>query len=100
MGGQADVKTYIHRIGRTGRYGKPGVAINFVHDKNSFNILEHIQRDIQREITEISEQNLGQISDELNNLFKKTKKKKKEILDDDDDDAAATSSSSASSTTS
>jgi ATP-dependent RNA helicase DDX19/DBP5 len=27
-----DFETYIHRIGRTGRFGKPGVAINLVHN--------------------------------------------------------------------
>lgn len=42
--GQADSATYIHRIGRTGRFGRKGVAISFVHDKNSFNILSAIQK--------------------------------------------------------
>ncbi|CAI6768908.1 AEL_HP2_G0047130.mRNA.1.CDS.1 [Saccharomyces cerevisiae] len=42
--GQADPATYIHRIGRTGRFGRKGVAISFVHDKNSFNILSAIQK--------------------------------------------------------
>lgn len=27
-----DFETYLHRIGRTGRFGKSGVAINFVYD--------------------------------------------------------------------
>ena len=27
-----DFETYIHRIGRTGRFGKPGVAINLIHN--------------------------------------------------------------------
>ena len=30
-----DVNTYLHRIGRSGRYGAKGVAINFMIDKNS-----------------------------------------------------------------
>ncbi|CAI4036360.1 hypothetical protein SMKI_15G2020 [Saccharomyces mikatae IFO 1815] len=42
--GKADPATYIHRIGRTGRFGRKGVAISFVHDKNSFNILSAIQK--------------------------------------------------------
>ena len=42
--GQADPATYIHRIGRTGRFGRKGVAISLVHDKNSFNILSAIQK--------------------------------------------------------
>ena len=27
-------ETYLHRIGRSGRYGRKGVAINFVTDKD------------------------------------------------------------------
>lgn len=42
--GQADPSTYIHRIGRTGRFGRRGVAISFVHDKTSYNILSAIQK--------------------------------------------------------
>ncbi|CAK5269750.1 unnamed protein product [Mycena citricolor] len=28
-----DIETYIHRIGRTGRFGRKGISINFVHNK-------------------------------------------------------------------
>lgn len=41
--GQADPATYVHRIGRTGRFGRTGVAISFVSDKKSFNTLNAIQ---------------------------------------------------------
>ncbi|CDF90738.1 ZYBA0S08-01816g1_1 [Zygosaccharomyces bailii CLIB 213] len=41
--GQADPSTYVHRIGRTGRFGRKGVAISFVHDKKSYNVLSSIQ---------------------------------------------------------
>jgi len=36
-------QTYIHRIGRSGRYGRKGAAINFVTRKER-NILTHIQK--------------------------------------------------------
>ncbi|CCF57600.1 hypothetical protein KAFR_0C06090 [Kazachstania africana CBS 2517] len=42
--GLADPATYIHRIGRTGRFGRTGVAISFVSDKKSFNTLSAIQK--------------------------------------------------------
>lgn len=29
--GYPDFETYLHRIGRTGRFGRPGVAIDFVN---------------------------------------------------------------------
>jgi ATP-dependent RNA helicase DDX19/DBP5 len=37
-----DPETYLHRIGRTGRFGRVGVALTFVHDKNSWNQLKAI----------------------------------------------------------
>ncbi|CCC70948.1 hypothetical protein NCAS_0G00610 [Naumovozyma castellii] len=42
--GEADPATYIHRIGRTGRFGRTGVAISFVHDKKTLNTLLTIQK--------------------------------------------------------
>ncbi|EGW31441.1 uncharacterized protein SPAPADRAFT_140222 [Spathaspora passalidarum NRRL Y-27907] len=41
--GQADPSTYLHRIGRTGRFGRVGVSISFVHDKRSYDILMKIR---------------------------------------------------------
>ncbi|KAF9937197.1 RNA helicase required for poly(A+) mRNA export, partial [Modicella reniformis] len=40
----ADPVTYLHRIGRTGRFGRLGVSANFVHDYTSFGVLEAIQK--------------------------------------------------------
>lgn len=41
--GDADPSTYLHRIGRTGRFGRVGVSISFVHDKRSYDVLMKIQ---------------------------------------------------------
>lgn len=41
--GNPDNETYLHRIGRTGRFGKRGLAINMVDSKMSMNILNKIQ---------------------------------------------------------
>ena len=43
MNGQADCETYLHRIGRTGRFGKSGLAINFVDGPRSMDIMKIIQ---------------------------------------------------------
>jgi superfamily II DNA/RNA helicase len=45
-------ETYIHRIGRSGRYGRKGVAINFVTDRD-FNELEELQRFYDTKIDEM-----------------------------------------------
>lgn len=42
--GKPDPSTYLHRIGRTGRFGRVGVSISFVHDKSSYLVLEAIQK--------------------------------------------------------
>jgi len=42
-------ETYIHRIGRSGRFGRKGVAINFVTEEE-FEKLKKIQNFYQTEI--------------------------------------------------
>ncbi|EGV60036.1 RNA helicase required for poly(A+) mRNA export [Yamadazyma tenuis] len=41
--GKPDPSTYLHRIGRTGRFGRTGVSISFVHDKKSYDTLTAIK---------------------------------------------------------
>jgi translation initiation factor 4A len=43
------IETYIHRIGRSGRYGRKGIAINFVTEQE-FEKLERIQKFYQTQI--------------------------------------------------
>ena len=40
--GNPDPETYLHRIGRTGRFGRVGVAISFVYNKESWEMLKDI----------------------------------------------------------
>ncbi|CAH2445781.1 RNA helicase [Komagataella phaffii CBS 7435] len=42
--GNADPSTYLHRIGRTGRFGRVGVSISFVHDRTSYEQLMAIRK--------------------------------------------------------
>jgi ATP-dependent RNA helicase DDX19/DBP5 len=39
---EADPETYLHRIGRTGRFGRVGVSITFIYDKKSYDALQQI----------------------------------------------------------
>ncbi|CAG8766251.1 12962_t:CDS:2, partial [Racocetra persica] len=52
-GRSPDFETYLHRIGRTGRFGRTGVSINFVHDPVSWEIVQAIQKHFQREIVKV-----------------------------------------------
>ena len=42
--GRPDCETYLHRIGRTGRFGKSGVAINFIMNERDVGILKDIEQ--------------------------------------------------------
>ena len=41
---EADYETYLHRIGRTGRFGRKGTAINLVQDEASLRTLLAIEK--------------------------------------------------------
>ncbi|KAG7221670.1 hypothetical protein INR49_000037 [Caranx melampygus] len=43
MDGNADNETYLHRIGRTGRFGRRGFAVNMVDSKHSMDIINQIE---------------------------------------------------------
>uniref|UniRef100_A0A8C2CS47 RNA helicase n=1 Tax=Cyprinus carpio TaxID=7962 RepID=A0A8C2CS47_CYPCA len=42
--GNPDNETYLHRIGRTGRFGKRGLAVNMVDSQRSMEILKTYER--------------------------------------------------------
>lgn len=51
--GRPDPETYLHRIGRTGRFGRTGVSINFVHDRQSYEEMKAIEEHFGREIVKV-----------------------------------------------
>jgi len=53
-----DPETYIHRIGRTGRFGKRGVAINLLHDEESCRFMEQISDYYKAPVTALSTDDL------------------------------------------
>jgi ATP-dependent RNA helicase DDX19/DBP5 len=50
---QPDCETYLHRIGRTGRFGRQGVSINFVHDDRSMREMKAIEEHFGKNITRV-----------------------------------------------
>ncbi|KAF8938140.1 RNA helicase required for poly(A+) mRNA export [Dissophora ornata] len=50
---KADPTTYLHRIGRTGRFGRLGVSVNFVHDHSSQEALEEFQSHFRHQILKV-----------------------------------------------
>ena len=47
-------KKHIHRIGRSGRYGRKGIAINLINDKE-IEYLKHIETYYNSKINEMPE---------------------------------------------
>lgn len=60
--GKADCETYLHRIGRTGRFGKAGVAINLVEGNRGWALLKHIEEHFGRTIIPLDIYNMDDLA--------------------------------------
>ncbi|XP_055925296.1 ATP-dependent RNA helicase DDX19A-like isoform X2 [Argiope bruennichi] len=59
--GDADCEAYLHRIGRTGRFGKTGLVINLIDGGESMAILEQIESHFGKKINEIDDNEVDSI---------------------------------------
>lgn len=50
---QVDFETYLHRIGRTGRFGKEGLAINFVDGPRTLNMVKSLENHFGKPIKKL-----------------------------------------------
>jgi ATP-dependent RNA helicase DDX19/DBP5 len=66
-----DPETYLHRIGRTGRFGRSGVSINFVHDRKSWEEMKAIEDHFGREIIKVPTDDLETLEKILKEAIKK-----------------------------
>jgi len=63
--GQTDSETYLHRIGRTGRFGKSGVAINFVSSDRDMKILDEIEKHFGIKIEKLDTDNYLEMQEKI-----------------------------------
>jgi ATP-dependent RNA helicase DDX19/DBP5 len=79
----ADPETYLHRIGRTGRFGRVGVALTFVHDKNSWQQLHTIANYFKTDLHPIDTQDWDAVEEMIQNIIKSSRagKSTKEMTD-------------------
>ena len=63
---QADCETYLHRIGRTGRFGKSGIAINLVDSSKAMELVHQIENHFGRKIELLDAEDVDDI-EKLNN---------------------------------
>ncbi|KAG8269066.1 DEAD-box helicase Dbp80-like isoform X1 [Homalodisca vitripennis] len=59
--GNADCETYLHRIGRTGRFGKAGLAINLVDGPQSRRVLIQIEEHFGKKIVRLNTDDVDEI---------------------------------------
>ncbi|KAK7905141.1 hypothetical protein WMY93_017748 [Mugilogobius chulae] len=65
LDGNADNETYLHRIGRTGRFGKRGFAVNMVDSEHAMELLHQIEMHFNRKITKLDTDNLEEMERQL-----------------------------------
>jgi len=53
VNGRADPETFLHRVGRTGRFGKVGVALTLVSDRRSWSQFQDICNTLQIQPTKL-----------------------------------------------
>ncbi|KAH8039884.1 hypothetical protein HPB51_009140 [Rhipicephalus microplus] len=61
MKGRADCETYLHRIGRTGRFGKSGFAVNLVEGSRGLQVIKQIEEHFARTIKKLDFKDLDQL---------------------------------------
>lgn len=54
---EPDPETYLHRIGRTGRFGRVGCSISFIFDKKSYDALNKISQHFNIELVQLDPTN-------------------------------------------
>jgi ATP-dependent RNA helicase DDX19/DBP5 len=70
---EADPQTYLHRIGRTGRFGRVGVAVTFVSSKRDWSFLMDIQRYFGAEITKVSTSDWDELEETVSKIIKSSR---------------------------
>lgn len=69
----ADPQTYLHRIGRTGRFGRVGVAVSFVSSKEDWQKLMDISSYFQSEITRLDTSDWDDLEEQVTKIIKSSR---------------------------
>lgn len=61
VNGRPDPSTYLHRIGRTGRFGRVGVSVSFIHDRKSYEQMEAIRQYFDIQMTRVPTEDMDEV---------------------------------------
>jgi ATP-dependent RNA helicase DDX19/DBP5 len=70
---EADPQTYLHRIGRTGRFGRVGVAVTFISNRKEWQMLMAIQAYFNVEITKVATDDWDDLEDTVTKIIKSSR---------------------------
>lgn len=57
------MRSNVSFLGRTGRFGRKGISINFVHDKKTWTQMEQIEKATGKKIIRIETNDLDEMED-------------------------------------
>lgn len=65
-----DPSTYLHRIGRTGRFGRVGVSVSFIHDRRSYEQMEYIRQYFGVQMTRVPTDDMDEVERVVKKVIK------------------------------
>ncbi|KAI5210185.1 DEAD-domain-containing protein [Aureobasidium subglaciale] len=65
-----DAETFLHRVGRTGRFGKVGVALTLVHDKRSWEMFKSICEELSINPTKLDTDDWDEVETVVKSIIK------------------------------
>lgn len=69
----ADPQTYLHRIGRTGRFGRVGVAVTFISNRDEWEKLMQIQKYFGTEMTQVATDDWDELEETVTKIIKSSR---------------------------
>ncbi|KIV97495.1 hypothetical protein PV10_01245 [Exophiala mesophila] len=69
----ADPQTYLHRIGRTGRFGRVGVAVTFISTREDWEKLMEIQKYFGTEMTQVATDDWDVLEETVTKIIKSSR---------------------------
>lgn len=69
----ADPQTYLHRIGRTGRFGRVGVAVTFISSRRDWEMLMEIQKYFGAEMTKVATDDWDELEETVTRIIKSSR---------------------------
>lgn len=69
----ADPQTYLHRIGRTGRFGRVGVAVTFISSRKDWEMLMEIQKYFGAEMTKVATDDWDELEETVTKIIKSSR---------------------------